>query len=267
MFVSGSARGQGTIIGPEVGGMLSLDVERHSVSEIEREVVRASGVGSLVMGNTVVVGGPPRLAAATNHPLRPLLAAREYKGRRMTLTFTGARITNVLRALARASERQFEVTEGIEGRISIGVCEAPWDEILDALAVSNDLTVQVVNGTVRVSRRGDGSPHFLPLSPKFIDDSGAPQTEREGRCAASLDKYEPSQLHLDAVMTGPPPLPVAFVRYPNGAHTTLRKNYCTGSAGGVVSRIERNRLVFMDRQLGTSGTEVTVERILVLDGE
>lgn len=268
MFVSGNARGRSMVIGPEVGGVLSLDVDRRSVLEIEGEVVRASGAGSLAMGNTVLIGGPARLAAATSHPSRPLLAGRAYKGRRVTLTFTRAPITNTLRVLALASECAFEMTEDIEGRISIGAYEAPWDEILDALAVSSELTTQNVNGIIRVSRRGDSSPHFFPLGRKFVDDPGVLRTEREqGRCAANLDRYDPSQLHLDAVMSGPPPLPVAFVRYPSGTHAILRKGSCTGSWGGVVSRVEHDRIAYTEHQLGADGTEALVERALMLEGD
>lgn len=267
MFVSGNAKGRCTIVGPEVGGVLSLDVERYSVSEIEDAVVRASEAGSLVSGNSVVVGGTARIAAATTHPLRPLLAGREYRGRRFTVAFTRVRVTNVLRTLALVAGQPFEVTEGVEDRISVGAWEARWDEVLDLLALANNLTAENVNGIIRVWRRGESSPRFVALDSKFVDDAGMPQAEPVRRCAASLDEHESSRLHLDAVITGPPPMPVAFVRYPNGSHAMLRKGQCTGSAGGSVSRIERSRLVITGHSPAADGAEAVAERVLTLDGE
>jgi hypothetical protein len=264
-------KGRSVVVGPEVESTLSLDLERDSILEIEGEVVRASGASSLVTGNTVLVGGAARVASAKRHPLQVLLAGGgEHKGRRVTLYFTRYRLTNLLRLLADVSKRQFEVAEGLEDWVSIAANEVRWTEILDVLAVTSDLVRQEVNGTIRVSRRGDNSPRFSPLGRDLVDEPYDPRTPHEvgeGRCAPPLGDSEPSQVKLVAVMAGPTG-PEALMRLPNyGKPYVVRRNSCIGPAGGLVSSIERDRVVVFERRLRADGTGAAAERVLELDGE
>jgi len=274
-FVS-RLKGRTVVVGAEVEGTLDLDLERDSLLQLADEVVRASGAGSLVFGNTVLVGGPARLASASGHPLRPLLMDGEYNGRRVTLYFTRYRLTNLLRLLAGVSNRSFEVAEGVEEWVSISASEVPWTRILDALLVAGDLSSRDADGMIRVSRRGDGSPRFSPLGRDLVDvsyDPRAPPKERDGRCAPPLGDSDLSQLRLLAVMTGPAKperfvrLPEALVRLPNGKPFDVGGNTCIGSAGGRVFRVERDRIVVRESQLRADGTRDVVERVLALDGE
>jgi hypothetical protein len=261
--------GRAIVVGPEVTGTLSLDLERDSLPELEEEVARASGAGSLVMGRSILVGGPARLAAARRHPQLPALARGDYKGRRVIMQFTRIRLSNLLGLLADVSQRPFELADGVEERVSIGARELRWTELLDVLAVAGDLTRQEADGAIRIARRGDAAPRFTRTGREIArDEPPEPSTSgkpRKNRCGSPVGEVEVARMRLVAILIGIP-TPEALVRLPSGKEYVVRKGSCLGLEGGTVTSVERDRLVVLDDPGSPARTHRDGEQVLNLDG-
>ncbi len=64
---------------------------------------------------------------------------QHYVGRRMSLDFQQAEITNVLRLIAEVSGFNIVVGEGVKAKITMKIVNVPWDQALDMLLKMNGL--------------------------------------------------------------------------------------------------------------------------------
>ncbi len=62
-----------------------------------------------------------------------------YVGRRMSLDFQAAEITNVLRLIAEVSGFNIVVGEGVKSKVTMKIVNVPWDQALDMLLKMNGL--------------------------------------------------------------------------------------------------------------------------------
>lgn len=62
-----------------------------------------------------------------------------YVGRRMSLDFQSAEITNVLRLIAEVSGFNIVVGEGVKAKVTMKIVNVPWDQALDMLLKMNGL--------------------------------------------------------------------------------------------------------------------------------
>lgn len=62
-----------------------------------------------------------------------------YVGRRMSLDFQAAEITNVLRLIAEVSGFNIVVGEGVKAKVTMKIVNVPWDQALDMLLKMNGL--------------------------------------------------------------------------------------------------------------------------------
>jgi Tfp pilus assembly protein PilP len=265
-FLSRSG-GRGVVIGSEVSGTVDVDAEGDSLAELQSEVARASGAGSLVLGDILLIGSPSRIAAAQRHPLRRRLDARPYASRPTTLDFDYFRVTSLLRVLALEMKQRFEVEDGFEARLTIYARDRPWTEVLDAIVVAGDLNKVEGRRAIRISRRGYGKPHFIPLDRAGSrGEVGLVFSPRESRCPGPLGRFDLRELKLVASITGLPE-PTALVQDAHGSQYALRRGDCIGAAGGVATRIERDGVVVQEVELRDDGTRITAEHVLALEGE
>lgn len=64
---------------------------------------------------------------------------RAFKGRRISLDFQGADISNVLRLIAEVSGLNIVVGEGVKAKVTMKLVNIPWDQALDMLLKMNNL--------------------------------------------------------------------------------------------------------------------------------
>jgi type IV pilus assembly protein PilQ len=87
----------------------------------------------------------PRLAQmapeirGTNEPEPEETGQRRYVGRRISLDFQAADITNVLRLIAEVSGFNIVVGEGVKAKVTLKLTSVPWDQALDMLLKMNNL--------------------------------------------------------------------------------------------------------------------------------
>jgi type IV pilus assembly protein PilQ len=87
----------------------------------------------------------PRLAQmapeirGTNEPEPAETGQRRYVGRRISLDFQAADITNVLRLIAEVSGFNIVVGEGVKAKVTLKLTSVPWDQALDMLLKMNNL--------------------------------------------------------------------------------------------------------------------------------
>ena len=84
------------------------------------------------------VGGDP--AAEVSTPKEDLVVGeRHYVGRRISLDFQQADISNVLRLIAEVSGFNMVVGEGVKSKVTMKLVSVPWDQALDMILKMNGL--------------------------------------------------------------------------------------------------------------------------------
>lgn len=68
-----------------------------------------------------------------------LTGKRTYTGRRISLDFQGADISNVLRLIAEVSGFNIVIGEGVKAKVTMKLVSIPWDQALDMLLKMNNL--------------------------------------------------------------------------------------------------------------------------------
>src|SRR5207253_7351535 len=67
------------------------------------------------------------------------IGQRRYVGRRISLDFQMADISNVLRLIAEVSGFNIVVGEGVKAKVTMKLVSVPWDQALDMLLKMNNL--------------------------------------------------------------------------------------------------------------------------------
>ncbi len=83
----------------------------------------------------------PRLAQMSGGQtaFNPIAGTGTYKGRRISLDFQGADISNVLRLIAEVSGFNIVIGEGVKAKVTMKLVNIPWDQALDMLLKMNNL--------------------------------------------------------------------------------------------------------------------------------
>jgi type IV pilus assembly protein PilQ len=75
----------------------------------------------------------------------------KYKGQPITLDFQNADIQNVLRIIADVSGMNIVTSDEVKGQITIRLKDIPWDQALDVILESKDLSKMQLGNVVRIA--------------------------------------------------------------------------------------------------------------------
>ena len=70
--------------------------------------------------------------------------------KRINLDFKDAEIHNVIRLFAAVSGKNFVVSDGVKGTVTVFMKDVPWDQALAAILASKGLAAQNMGGVVLV---------------------------------------------------------------------------------------------------------------------
>lgn len=76
--------------------------------------------------------------------------SRQYQGRRIDLDFSAVDIRVLLRIIADFAGKDIHIAPGIEGDVSARF-SAPWDKVLDQVAVRHGLLVRIQGNRIYIS--------------------------------------------------------------------------------------------------------------------
>lgn len=113
--------------------------------EQKRQALRVAKPSSLApsLGRLAMIRANPSLAQmapeAKGSPEQEEIGQRRYVGRRISLDFQAADITNVLRLIAEVSGFNIVVGEGVKAKVTLKLVGVPWDQALDMLLKMNGL--------------------------------------------------------------------------------------------------------------------------------
>ena len=130
---------------PDVLGQLPQQPASEEKKSTARTVVQTASAGSVPF--------PERLAMIHARPLAQMvpeqrsgkdadsedIGQRRYVGRRISLDFQMADISNVLRLIAEVSGFNIVVGEGVKSKVTMKLVGVPWDQALDMLLKMNNL--------------------------------------------------------------------------------------------------------------------------------
>ena len=130
---------------PDALGQLSQQPVSEEKKPTAQAVVRTASSGSVPF--------PERLAMIHARPLAQMapeqrsgkdvdsedIGQRRYVGRRISLDFQMADISNVLRLIAEVSGFNIVVGEGVKSKVTMKLVGVPWDQALDMLLKMNNL--------------------------------------------------------------------------------------------------------------------------------
>ncbi len=108
------------------------------------ESAQVATVSRLVSAQPFGLAVKPQLAQMTNigeGANRDEVAVEQphYAGRKMSLDFQAAEITNVLRLIAEVSGFNIVVGEGVKAKVTMKIVNVPWDQALDMMLKMNGL--------------------------------------------------------------------------------------------------------------------------------
>ena len=75
---------------------------------------------------------PPPMPQVPDSP-QPIIKARQYTGRPISLDFQDADLSSVLRLMADVSRLNIIIGQGVQGRTTIKLMSVPWDQALDVI--------------------------------------------------------------------------------------------------------------------------------------
>jgi type IV pilus assembly protein PilQ len=109
----------------------------------------ATGVSVVHTAAAAQVPFPERLAMIKTRPMAQMapkakedvdeIGQRRYVGRRISLDFQAADISNVLRLIAEVSGFNIVVGEGVKSKVTMKLVGVPWDQALDMILKMNNL--------------------------------------------------------------------------------------------------------------------------------
>ena len=131
---------------PDDHGQLSQPSKTEEKKTIAPPVVRTASSGSVPFPERLaMIHARPSLAQMAPEP-RPgkdvdseEIGQRHYVGRRISLDFQMADISNVLRLIAEVSGFNIVVGEGVKSKVTMKLVGVPWDQALDMLLKMNNL--------------------------------------------------------------------------------------------------------------------------------
>jgi len=78
--------------------------------------------------------------------------ARGYTGRRITLDFHDIDIRNLLRLIADVSKKNILVADDVKGKVTVSLCNIPWDQALDLVLRAKGLGKEEMGNVIRVAK-------------------------------------------------------------------------------------------------------------------
>lgn len=131
---------------PDALGQLSQQPMNEEKKTIAQAVVRTASSGSVPFPERLaMIHARPSLAqiAPEQRSAKDLesedIGQRRYVGRRISLDFQMADISNVLRLIAEVSGFNIVVGEGVKSKVTMKLVGVPWDQALDMLLKMNNL--------------------------------------------------------------------------------------------------------------------------------
>jgi type IV pilus assembly protein PilQ len=81
----------------------------------------------------------------------PLEGEKKYAGRKISLDFQDADITNILRLIAEVSELNVITSEDVKGKVTMRLINIPWDQALDVILKTNQLDMIREGSIIRIA--------------------------------------------------------------------------------------------------------------------
>ncbi|HUK57520.1 MAG TPA: type IV pilus secretin PilQ [Nitrospiria bacterium] len=96
-------------------------------------------------------------SAAAVEPMKKgeITARKRYVGRKISLDFQDADLSNVLRLLADVSGLNIVISEGVKGKVTLKLISVPWDQALDIVLKMNSLGQTRDGNIIRVATLAD----------------------------------------------------------------------------------------------------------------
>jgi hypothetical protein len=124
--------GQAFVVDPDVTGRVDMDLEGATLEE---------AIGALEPVGVVVGLGPLRRVARAAHPHTAAPGRSAYAGQPISVSFKQGDLRDMLCFFEDFGKRPIRVSANLDARASVFARDTPWDQILDAVASSADLTV------------------------------------------------------------------------------------------------------------------------------
>ncbi len=118
--------------------------------------------GSTAIGDSIATSEPPAVPVADASPLSSdagagkltefvnSQAAKQFKGKNITLQVREAEIADVLRMIGDASGFNIIVADNVQGKINLSLVEVPWDQALDVVLHTKQLGAERNGNILRV---------------------------------------------------------------------------------------------------------------------
>lgn len=145
----------------------------------------------------------PRLAGGETETVIPGLGGKKYTGRRMTMDFVNAEVTNILRLIGEVSNLNIVWSPQVTGKVSMRLKNVPWDQALDLVLANNDLGMRRQGNVIWVTSRS----HLKKIETEERQRREALEAERkkrieEARKAEELEPLQTAYLPLDFAKAG-----------------------------------------------------------------
>jgi type IV pilus assembly protein PilQ len=126
----------------QTDGVIHVDFGPTSVRPPEKKIIPVKLVQAekpaTVAGETAA-GGPVLTQAAPSRDVPLVLGKPKYRGPNMTMDFSNAEVTNVLRLIGDVSNLNIIWGPDVKGNVSMRLKNVPWEQALDLILMNNGL--------------------------------------------------------------------------------------------------------------------------------
>lgn len=146
-----------SVVSPEFrreGDMIFVDFKTPEGMTAERAALEVPEPHSQVAH--VAKAATPKAAELSDEllPSSEPVAAKEYKGRKVTLEFADADVRKIFQLLAEVSNKNFVLGDDVSGTISIKLVNVPWDQALDIILDAKGLDKREEGNIIIIKGKG-----------------------------------------------------------------------------------------------------------------
>ncbi len=126
----------------QTDGVIHVDFGPTSVRAPEKKIIPVKLVQaekSAAVAVETAAGGRVLTQAAPSGDAPLIFGKRKYTGAKMTMDFSNAEVTNILRIIGEVSKLNLIWSPDVKGNVSMRLKNVPWDQALDLVLMNNNL--------------------------------------------------------------------------------------------------------------------------------
>jgi len=192
----------------QTDSVIHVDFGPTSVRPPEKKIIpvklvqaeKPATVAEVTAAGETAAGGPVLTQAAPGRDVPLILGRPKYTGAKMTMDFSNAEVTNILRIIGEVSKLNLIWSPDVKGNVSMRLKNVPWDQALDLVLMNNNLGMRTEGNIIWVAPKSK------------IDQIKKQEEQRREAKMASIRKLEEEKKAAEQAKKEVEPLVTEYLR-------------------------------------------------------